>query len=252
MKRMTVLLLALAMLLSLMAGCGGTGASAVPEAASSVQEAMEAPASEPEEAAQPEAEPEAAAAPEAEASAGPEASAAEPEEEPPETAAAPDRIDPPANPYTLPLSEDNASFTFFWTYPPFLAEMIEDLTDGYARQELEDRTGVHIEFDAVSAAVAGEQFQLMVAADSYADIIQDVTNYYTAGMDRAVMAEVEKKYGVRDWTSPFSSSIYWAHAGLARAEGNDRAFLVETIRQCRTILASAEGPVSGRREEDAR
>lgn len=72
------------------------------------------------------------------------------------------------------------------------------------------------------------------------------------GMDRAVMAEVEKKYGVRDWTSPFSSSIYWAHAGLARAEGNDRAFLVETIRQCRTILASAEGPVSGRREEGAR
>ena len=190
MKRMTVLLLALAMLLSLMAGCGGTGASAVPEAASSVQEAMEAPASELEETAQPEAEPEAAAAPEAEASAGPEASAAEPEEEPPETAAAPDRIDPPANPYTLPLSEDNASFTFFWTYPPFLAEMIEDLTDGYARQELEDRTGVHIEFDAVSAAVAGEQFQLMVAADSYADIIQDVTNYYTAGMDRAVTDEI--------------------------------------------------------------
>ena len=45
---MTVLLLALAMLLSLMAGCGGTGASAVPEAASSVQEAMDLGAKYPE------------------------------------------------------------------------------------------------------------------------------------------------------------------------------------------------------------
>lgn len=122
-----------------------------------------------------------------------EVSAAEPasaEEAEPEEPPAPERITPPANPYALPLKEDTATFSFFWTYPPFLAEMIEDLTDGYARQELEARTNVHIEFNAVSAAVAGEQFQLMVAADSYTDIIQDVVNYYTAGMDRAVTDEI--------------------------------------------------------------
>lgn len=172
MKRITAILLCLVLLMSTMSACGSTASS---ETASSTPAIQEEP-------------------PVAEVSESPvEVSAAEPasaEEAEPEEPPAPERITPPANPYALPLEEDTATFSFFWTYPPFLAEMIEDLTNGYARQELEARTNVHIEFNAVSAAVAGEQFQLMVAADSYTDIIQDVVNYYTAGMDRAVTDEI--------------------------------------------------------------
>lgn len=179
MKKISIYLLILALTMGMLAGCGGQVNSSA-SAALSEEPAVETtvPTEEPE----PEPVPE---EPEPQ-----EESAAEPSAVEKETTAALDEIIPPENPYSLPLCEETTTYTFFWTYPPFLAEQIEDLTDGYARQELEARTNVHIEFDAVSAAVAGEQFQLMVAADSYADIIQDVTNYYTAGMDRAVTDEI--------------------------------------------------------------
>lgn len=184
MKKLTVWLMIVAMLLTMLVGCGSQNASADSEAPEAVS--VEAEPAEMEEAS------ETAAAP-AETEAEPQSAAEESvvEEIPvEEEAAVPDEIIPPENPYSLPMVDEVRTYTFFWTYPPFLAEQIDDLMDGYAKQELEARTNVAIEFHAASAPVASEQFQLMVAADSYTDIIQDVTTYYTAGMDRAVEDEI--------------------------------------------------------------
>lgn len=183
MKKVFAMLLSVALLLSLLGGCGAAPASA-PEAAP----APEASAEVPEVQAPAEEVPEAQEAPEAEETSQVEEASVI--EEAPAEAGIPDKIIPQPNTYALPLCDEMQTFTFFWTYPPFLAEQIDDLTDGYAKQELEDITGVHIEFDAVAAPVASESFQLMVAADSYTDIIQDIVNYYAAGMDRAIEDEV--------------------------------------------------------------
>jgi len=55
------------------------------------------------------------------------------------------------------------------------------------------------------------------------------------GMDPMRMLSVEKATGLSDWTNPQLSAIYWAGLGLAKAEGKDRAFLLEIIRQARVI-----------------
>ncbi len=186
MKKITAILLALTLVCGLLAGCGDSSASeesalsgsvSASEAEvtvgaenaenSSVGETMEETTEE-------------------EAPAEELPSEIEPEEIMEQESAVPDKIIPIANTYALPLCEETETFTFFWTYPPFLAEQIDDLTDGYAKQALEEQTNVHIEFDAVAASVASESFNLMVASGDYTDIIQDVTTYYGVGMDRAV------------------------------------------------------------------
>jgi uncharacterized protein (DUF2132 family) len=44
----------------------------------------------------------------------------------------------------------------------FLAEQMTDLNDGYAFQELESRTNIHIKMDNPSLASGAEQFNLML------------------------------------------------------------------------------------------
>ena len=51
------------------------------------------------------------------------------------------------------------------------------------------------------------------------------------GMDASHMAEIERQYGVRDWTDPFASALYWAVEGLRRADESQRPFLNEIVRQ---------------------
>ena len=54
-------------------------------------------------------------------------------------------------------------------------------------------------------------------------------------MDRSEMAEIEKLYGIDDWTNPQASAIYWARRGLAKSSGNDRTRLEHLIGQAETL-----------------
>lgn len=54
-------------------------------------------------------------------------------------------------------------------------------------------------------------------------------------MDRATMAEVERKTGLSDRTSPLYSAIYWAWCGLRHAHGTDREILKGVVRQSKMI-----------------
>ena len=55
-------------------------------------------------------------------------------------------------------------------------------------------------------------------------------------MDRRVMDEVSKAYGMADVADPLYSAVYWAHIGRVVARSKeDVAFLNEIIRQSRAI-----------------
>ena len=60
------------------------------------------------------------------------------------------------------------------------------------------------------------------------------------GMDPALMAEVESRFGVDDRGDPQYSAIYWAYRGLPHATGSDRSFLAEIIRQAKVIYDKGE------------
>ena len=64
-------------------------------------------------------------------------------------------------------------------------------------------------------------------------------------MDVARMRRVEARYGLHDWKSPFFSAVYWADAGLAFANKQDRAFLNEIIRQSCALEAKRLAPSEG-------
>ena len=71
------------------------------------------------------------------------------------------------------------------------------------------------------------------------EIVEDAASrnaWGELGMDEARMRKIERIYGVKDWTDPIASVIYWAHFGVDGATGDTRAFLIEQIRQSRFML----------------
>ena len=58
------------------------------------------------------------------------------------------------------------------------------------------------------------------------------------GMDAGAMSAVAAKHGLKDWSSPFASAIYWSELGLKYADpsSTDAAFMQEIIRQCKIMI----------------
>ena len=157
-------LLALTMLLALLSGCGST---AVPSAASAGPDS--AAASEPEAAApaaEPAAEPEAASAEEAMASAVEEV----PEEE-----------EIPEVTISYPLEGDDLELSYFVSFPGNLATYMESFDVHPGFMAAQEATGVKINFNAPSMENAFTQFELMVAADDFEDIVGGFGDMYMGG-----------------------------------------------------------------------
>ena len=171
MKKTLSLLLTALLVFGLLAGCGGTPASAPASSA-------EAPASE--------AAPEPETAETAETAPEPEAVSAE---EPASTLE-----EPPAEPegyeYTgewaeYPLAEPGElSLTMWCEFPGFLNMVgLDSYNNMSVWKAAEEATGVHVDFTEVSMMNASEQFSLMCAANDMKDILGGATGYYgsTAG-----------------------------------------------------------------------
>jgi len=175
-KNAGALLLVLALLLGLLAGCGGAQSAAEPESAQVQSAAEEASA------AQAPAVPEPAGeSPDEEISAE-EASVAEEPAEPEDPMAkyiTPDDIEEriAGRPgLSLPLTE-GASLSF-WTGSPPMDATISGWSDSTANQEIEKRTGVHVEFIEVAPPAQSEAINLMLTSGDYPDII----NYALTGI----------------------------------------------------------------------
>ena len=170
MKRTLILVLALLMVLSLFAGCGGNGGT-TPPAATDAPAATQAPATK---------------APATQAPAATEAPAET--EAPQETEAPPEE---PGLPFAvdengiateqynwpLPLTENDKPFTYWtccWT-PEYLPE------DGFGATELpieaQKRTGVNVEYVLAPTTSRNEAFSVMLAADDLCDMCCNASSY---------------------------------------------------------------------------
>lgn len=175
-KKHGALLLAAVMTLSLLAGCGGSNASASISERTSAGSASAETGSEPSAAtsAAPETDP-------ADVSAM-ESSAAEVSAEPEDPMAkyiTPDNIEEliAGRPtVSLPLSEDGDSLSF-WTGSPAMDATISGWNDSTAAQEMEKRTGVVIEYIEVAPPAQSESLNLMFASGDFPDIL----NYAITG-----------------------------------------------------------------------
>ena len=70
-------------------------------------------------------------------------------------------------------------------------------------------------------------------------ITEDVKSrdaWHELSMDKSLMAEIEREYGVTDWTNPQASAIYWARLGLSNGNGgSQRPFLEAILRQSKVL-----------------
>ena len=90
--------------------------------------------------------------------------------------------------YELPLSTTDEVFSYWttcWT-PQYLPE------DGWQKLEtmaaIEEMTGVHMEYDAVSSETRSENFSVLLAADDLRDIM-DQANYFYTGTARSMIED---------------------------------------------------------------
>lgn len=174
-KSLLCTLLALAMLISLLAGCGSATETAETSESTEATETTEA-AQESEAAEETEATESAEAAETEETAQASESAAAE---ETAETAAA----EPQA--VALPLTDEPVTYSI-WYSEPFTDYVDDPAEDVAIFGLLAERTNIYLEFNLTTVDTASEKFQLLFAADDLPDIITDAMSYYSGSIDDAV------------------------------------------------------------------
>ena len=179
-KSLLAILLAVAMMLTAFAGCGSSaapaGESSVSAALASAEDAAEAgngTAEFPEAAASPE-EPAVAESAEAGEASNGEAETAEFEGNPP---------------IEYPLVDELYTISYMQAWPPFLNEISEP-SDAAMFQELEEATGISLDFISVSTETAADDFMLRCATNDLPDMIQNGDTQYTGGGAKAIEDEI--------------------------------------------------------------
>ena len=179
MKKLFATLLVFCMILTLFSACGNSTATASAESAAE-SAVEEAPAEEA--AAEEEAPAEEAAAEEASAAEVPaEASVAEEEAEAEETV---DYVSP------FPL-EEHATLTAWAMWIPGIEQYVDSPMDTSVFKAMEELTNVSIEMTlASSPETAMTEINLLIASGDYPDIINNLSGYYSAGLDSAIEQDV--------------------------------------------------------------
>ena len=165
-KRFIAMLLALMLVFSL-AACGGTDNEASAPAESTVEAPVEETA--PEEAP-------------AEVSAEEVASVAED--------VAMEELAQGLVPVELPLTEEEESFSIFFSQPDFFNAFLEDPADNPCFQELAKRTNVSLEFMVVGMEAQADRFQVLAASGGLPDFIMNGSSMYAGGGAKAIEDEV--------------------------------------------------------------
>lgn len=168
--KILALLLAIAMLAAIMAGCGDSTTS---EASSAAPAVSENAASAEEMEAQDEEE--------AEPTSEHEAAASTPEENTSEESAAPERFD-----YALPILTESAEYSFLVGLNPGVSSFIDDFSQNQVMGEWMSRTGINVSFISVHPSTAAENFNLLLAADDLPDITDNGLNYYNGSSSSAI------------------------------------------------------------------
>lgn len=168
MKNKWSILVAACLLLGLLAGCSDETGSTIPEEASSAT--AEAAV---QETAQPN--------PEQADSTGEEAV---------QSASAAEETAQPDLTISMPLTEDEVSFTLWHDFVPLLSDYMEGMQDNLSYATMEEISGVHMEFTNVSKDSAATAVSLLVASGDYPNIWNGFAGYYGQGIDTAIDAEI--------------------------------------------------------------
>lgn len=97
-------------------------------------------------------------------------------------------VEPATEPsYTLPISEDPLTYSMWTTYAPFAAELVntETLEGMLVLDALQEVTNIHFDFVAANGAAEQDNFNLMIAAGDYTDILSSM-EFYNTGLEGAV------------------------------------------------------------------
>lgn len=87
----------------------------------------------------------------------------------------------PSASIVYPLDAANESLSIWTSFPGNISNYISSYSENIVVQELETRTGVHLEFTEVSQQTERESFNLMCASGDYNDIIFGFAKAYTGG-----------------------------------------------------------------------
>lgn len=88
--------------------------------------------------------------------------------------------------FQLPIVDEPTTLSYFVADDSNAAIMTTDWNDNEFYQEMERRTGVHLEFEMVSSADYQTNFNLMIASGNLADMIYVGASYYAEGVDAAI------------------------------------------------------------------
>ena len=80
----------------------------------------------------------------------------------------------------LPLTEDGDTLSYWFMLQPFMMGYNNYTPEDFTYfKEMEARTGVHLDLIPVSMFSVSEQFSLMVTSGDYSDMIEGATAYYS-------------------------------------------------------------------------
>lgn len=154
--KILALLLAVAMIFVMAAGCGGK---------------KETPADNPSEA--------------------PTDTPAEQVTEPPAVDPADDPADiPDETEVSLPLVEETVSFRYLYPLQPFTMPYGLGQENMYNFQYMEEATNIHMELELLNFMQISESYNIIIASQDYPDFFGGFENYYTNGADEAIDQEI--------------------------------------------------------------
>ena len=160
MRKTVTLILAVALVLSLAAGCGSSKPSAsAPPSGSESQTTPEQSGTLEESPLNPEAE-----------------SPAEPIPESSEDLYS----------YTMPLSDKPAELSFWYIFPSVFLTFMDGPEDFQAYAKMEELSNVHLEWITTPAETSDSSFNIMVASGAYQDLLYNAADKYSLGLDAAV------------------------------------------------------------------
>ncbi len=86
----------------------------------------------------------------------------------------------------LPLTKEKVNLSYWMFFNPRAEAFIKDMNENYVYAEAEKRTNVHIDFQLVHPMQQVEKFNLAMAADTYPDMVLNLSGLYTGGLDKAI------------------------------------------------------------------
>ena len=158
--RLAALLMAAAMLLSCMSGCGNDDAvSSAPASETASEQAPTQPS---------------------------EAAPAQEEENSTVEAASAEEETVELGTVTYPLEADGATLTYWLPWMPALSQCYSNYSEHPAYAAAEEYTGVPVEYISCSMESAATEFNLMIASGSSYDILSSAATYYNGGVAAGV------------------------------------------------------------------